>query len=144
MTLTDNGITLRIYTLTQTTCITRKTSRGTMMSCAIVMALSFKTILTATQRIHTTGQAALHTTTPEIEGASLPHSHPQKTLTMPLTTNSIAPLLLTTLLGDHHLILKSVILACGLHIGLRTQHTTHTPEDHHGHHFLASTGPIQG
>lgn len=134
----------RFFTLTQKICIIR-------MSLVVMMPISFKTTLTTTQTIHITGQGALRTTSPEFGGTSLPLSHPQKTLTTATTSSGTAPLLCTTLQGDHHhhLILKSVILVYGLHIGLHiglpTQHTTHASEDRpHVLHFLISAAPIQG
>lgn len=145
MTLTDLApLTPTIYALTLMTCITRRTPNVTAMSSAIEMPLSFKTTLTTTMMIHITGQAAPLTNTPEFGAASPPLFHPQRTLTLPMTTNGAVPILRTTLQGDHHLILKSVIPVCGLHIGLPTQRTTLTPEDPHVCRFLVSTAPIQG
>lgn len=137
-------LTLTIYALTLMTCATMRTQSVTMMSSTIEMPFSSKMTLSTTKMIHITGQAAPLTNIPEFGGASPPLSLPQRTLTLPMTTNGTGLILRTTLQGDHHLILKSVIPVCGLHIGLPTQHTTHTPEDPHVHHFLVSMAPIQG
>ncbi|KAK5883465.1 hypothetical protein CesoFtcFv8_019794 [Champsocephalus esox] len=108
----------------------------------IMMPISFKKTISPTQKILITGQVTLRSTTPEFEGPPLPLSRPQRTL----TTRATAPVLRTSLPGDHlhHIILKFVILDHGLHIGLLTQHTTHTPEDPHMQHFLGSRAPVQG
>lgn len=98
MTLTDLALlTLRNYTLTRKTCISKKNLSITTMSCTNTMPLSFKMTRTTTQMIYITGQAALHTTTPEFEGVLLPLCQPQGTLTLPMTINALAHVLHATL-----------------------------------------------
>lgn len=144
-------MTLTSITRDRATCTTRRTLSVTTTSPASLMPISSKTIRTTAQTIHITNHAVLRITTLEVEGASLLHSHShlQRTLTMPTTTSGTVPPLCTMLLGDHHHLMKCVILVHDLHIGLLTQflaqHFTHTPEGPLVHHlFLGSTAPIQG
>ncbi|KAK5854924.1 hypothetical protein PBY51_005074 [Eleginops maclovinus] len=108
----------------------------------IMMPISFKKTVFPNQKILITGQVTLCSTTQEFGGPPLPLSRPQRTL----TTMGTAPVLRTTLPEDHrhHIVLKFVILVHGLHIDFLTQHTTHTPEDPHMHHFPGSRAPVQG
>lgn len=91
MTLKDLALlALRNYTLTRTTCISRKNLSITTMSFINMIPFSFKMTRTIIQMMYITRQSALHTATPEFEGALLPLCPHQGTLILPMTINALA------------------------------------------------------